>query len=494
LSVFGALFLNLFHNQALADRNPQQPIQESGRQQIPKGVVVGHLTCALDPDQSYALYIPSVYTDKTASPIIYCFDPGAQGAAPVEAFKDGAEKYGYIVAGSNNSKNGPIAVSTAAINAVWRDTHARFNIDDNRVYAAGFSGGARVAVQLGYALPGKIAGVIACGAGFPTNKAPSSSTPFVVFATVGTADFNYPELARLKKTLDSVSVPNTLRVFDGPHQWAPKELCTEALEWMQLQAMKQGRLQKDNSFIDPLFERRLAAARADEASGKPYEAYLAYESLAGDFKGIKDVAQASTKAAELRNAQGVKQALKQEKEDIDKQIAKDRELQILKSRALGSPAAAAGSSTADAGVNRTTEASEDRAAALADLRRAIAALRKKADESSADQMVARRVLQGFFVECYETASAFAQTKNYALAAANLELAAEMRPDGRGVFFDLACAYSRLKEKPRALAALKKAVDNGYKDVHALESDPDLDSIRSDPEFQRILSNLKSKGQ
>jgi len=102
------------------------------------------------------------------------------------------------------------------------------------------------------------------------------------------------------------------------------------------------------------------------------------------------------------------------------------------------------------------------------------------------------VLQGFFVECYETASSLIQAKNYALAAANLELAAEIRPDGRGVFFALACAYSRLKEKSKALAALKKAIDNGYMDVHSVESDEDLDLIRTEPEFQRILANLKSK--
>jgi len=74
------------------------------------------------------------------------------------------------------------------------------------------------------------------------------------------------------------------------------------------------------------------------------------------------------------------------------------------------------------------------------------------------------------------------------------VAAEIRPGSRGVFFDLACAYSRLKDKNKALAALKKAADNGYSDLHSLESAADLDSIRAEPEFQRILDSLKSKAQ
>jgi len=490
LCVFAAPCLNRVHVFSFTRQTGQESIQ----QPVQKGVVIQHLACSLDPGQSYALYLPSGYTDKTAWPILYCFDPGAQGRAPVEAFKDGAEKLGYIVAGSNNSRNGPTAVSTAAINAIWRDTHARFNVNDNRIYAAGFSGGARVACQFGYALPGKIAGVIACGAGFPTNITPSRSTPFVVFATVGTADFNYPELIQLARALDSAGIPNKLRVFDGPHQWAPKDLAAEAIEWMQLEAMKSGRLQKDNSFIDLVFAREAAQARTYESSAKPYDAYLAYERLVKDFNGVKDVTEFMKKASDLKNSKEVKQGLRQQKEDIDKQIARERELELLKSRAFGRAAADPGNSAADAGVNGSTEASQDRAAALADLKRTIASLRKKSEEASPDRDVLRRVLQGFFVECYETASSLIQAKNYALAAANLEVAAEVRPDGRGLFFDLACAYSRLKEKNKALAALKKAVDNGYADLHSLESDPDLDFIRAEPEFQRILAGLKSKAQ
>jgi len=54
---------------------------------------------------------------------------------------------------------------------MWTDTHARFSPDEKQVYTTGFSGGARVAVSMVRGLPGEVAGVIACGAGFPTPPA-----------------------------------------------------------------------------------------------------------------------------------------------------------------------------------------------------------------------------------------------------------------------------------------------------------------------------------
>jgi hypothetical protein len=54
----------------------------------------------------------------------------------VARFKDAAEKYGYIVVGSNNSRNGPQPLSEI-VRDLSADTHARFSIDDQRIYLAG---------------------------------------------------------------------------------------------------------------------------------------------------------------------------------------------------------------------------------------------------------------------------------------------------------------------------------------------------------------------
>jgi poly(3-hydroxybutyrate) depolymerase len=110
------------------------------------------------PGQSYALFVPSNYRADHGWPILYCLDPGARGRAAVERFAAAAEKAGFLVTGSNNSRNGPLAPSREAIGLMVADTHERYAIDDARIYAAGLSGGARLALSWAMGQNGRIAG------------------------------------------------------------------------------------------------------------------------------------------------------------------------------------------------------------------------------------------------------------------------------------------------------------------------------------------------
>ena len=131
----------------------------------PTGTVLDDIRCAESPEQSYVLYLPSGYTAERAWPVIYCFDPAARGHAPVERLRIAAERFGYIVAGSNNSRNGSWEASAAAAQAMIHDTRTRFAIDDSRSYAAGFSGGARASCEI--ATRWHLAGVLPPGRVFP---------------------------------------------------------------------------------------------------------------------------------------------------------------------------------------------------------------------------------------------------------------------------------------------------------------------------------------
>src|SRR5262249_49673099 len=84
-----------------------------------KGTVTEHLACGDDSAQSYALYLPSRYSPDRAWPVIYAFDPFGRGTVAVEVYRAAAEKYGHIVAASNNSRNGPASLQTTAAQAMW---------------------------------------------------------------------------------------------------------------------------------------------------------------------------------------------------------------------------------------------------------------------------------------------------------------------------------------------------------------------------------------
>src|SRR5450432_626781 len=74
---------------------------------LSQGQIVDSVECALDNTQHYVLYLPSNYTPARQWSVILAFDAGARGRMPVERYRQAAEKYGYIVAGSLNSRNGP---------------------------------------------------------------------------------------------------------------------------------------------------------------------------------------------------------------------------------------------------------------------------------------------------------------------------------------------------------------------------------------------------
>jgi len=150
---------------AVARKQMRGVLGDCRNQRGMQGQILDKVVCDADAAQSYALYLPSNYSPDRAWSVIFAFDPLARGRAPLVKYQAAAEKYGYIVAGSNNSRNGPWNVSLAAAQAMSADVGTRFSIDPKRMYTAGLSGGARVAMALAISM-NQFAGVIASSAGF----------------------------------------------------------------------------------------------------------------------------------------------------------------------------------------------------------------------------------------------------------------------------------------------------------------------------------------
>src|SRR5690349_7723917 len=68
---------------------------------FPAGKIIEHIICRGDATQSYALYIPPRNEKFT---VIYFFDPHGDGALPLKKYKSLADKYNFVLIGSNNSK------------------------------------------------------------------------------------------------------------------------------------------------------------------------------------------------------------------------------------------------------------------------------------------------------------------------------------------------------------------------------------------------------
>jgi predicted esterase/Tfp pilus assembly protein PilF len=439
---------------------------------LARGAIVDRVACRADAKQTYALYLPSGYTPDRRWPILYCFDPIARGRVPVEQFAKAAERYGWIVVGSYNSRNGPMEVSLEAARQIWADTHARFAIDDRRAYTTGFSGGARVAAIVAYGCETCIAGVIACGAGFPGSynpieKAPPAPIRFAYFATIGADDFNFPELVRLDDALAKLDVPHVVRRFDGGHEWAPPSLCQTAVEWMELGAMRAGARARDEALVGAIYASWRDEARALEAAGRHYEAYRLYEDAIARFEGLHETKELAARAAALAATKEVKEGPKSEAKQIDRQLR-------ITGEAIGMAAARRDADT--------------RLEAGQALRRRVASLREeaRAESDSPERRVARRSLHQIFAFFFEGGARLLDTGKISDAIESLEVAVDVAPTWTEAHYLLASALAREGDRKRALEALSRAIDAGCGDRERLRADPAFAALKDDAEFGRLL--------
>ena len=438
---------------------------------LPRGTPVEAVACAADPGQSYALYLPAAYDRARNWPIIYFFEPGARGPLPIRLFQAAAEKYGYILASSNNSRNGPWEQNRRALRAVWEDTRRRFSIDENRVYSAGHSGGAQVALLFGFFLERPWAGVISCCGGLP-ERMPMESLPgeFDAFIATGLYDFNYWPSQAMAAALKERGLAQRLQVFPGGHAWMPGEAAMDAVSWLELRAMKRGTQKRNEAWIASRFAAGLRRAQEIEKSGSPLEALDEYLALAADFSGLHDVGQAQSSAGRLGGAAEMK------KHGEARKAAGKEEMRRF-ARAAGTLAA-----LINAGSARERR---DRLNALG-----ISGLRRERAEGGAAGLTAERLLRYLNMEAANQGLQAHGRGELKKARAMFELAVLIDPGSGQAWFNLACVLSRLGEKKEALRALEAAVRNGMRDLDAMEKDPDLDALRGEAAYLRLLAALK----
>lgn len=65
-------------------------------------------------------------------------------------------------------------------------------------------------------------------------------------------------------------------------------------------------------------------------------------------------------------------------------------------------------------------------------------------------------------------------------------AIELSPDDPLMFYNAACAYSRLGEKGSAIEALQKSIVAGLEDYEWIKTDPDFDAIRNEPGYIELM--------
>jgi predicted esterase len=445
--------------------------------ELARGTVIEKVVCASQPDQAYALYLPSTYTPERRWPVLYAFDARRQGKEVAELFQHAAETYGWIVVSSWSTESDvtgdrPMEGNFAAMRALWADTHARLSIDDRRVYVAGYSGTVRFACILALTAPGSIAGVIGASAGFPIGTPPRRDNPFVFFGTYGDRDFNYYEMRDLDQALGALAVPHRIEGFAGTHDWPPADLATQAMGWMDLQAMKTGLQEKSPARIEVEWSADRERART-QASTHPADALHTWSAMVVDYAGLRDVSEAEREATALAASPACQQELRERE-------ARDRRDKEILADAPGILA------RANPGNEPVTVAQIAAALKIPDIR-------KRAESADREEsLAAKRILNTYLGQLtfYQPQRLLAK-KKYDLAIFMLSIAAEIRPEDAGLWVEMATLYA-LKGKPghkRALESLRVAVDKGFADRTILEEKPEFAELRKEAKFREIVARM-----
>ena len=249
------------------------------------GRVHKNIACTRDANNHCNIYVPRGYKAGEPTPVLYVFSPG--GNAPVELYSPAADKLGWLVCGSVESRNGQDwAFYLGAFDAMRAEMAARFSPHPHRAYFSGMSGGSRVAVELFCREPNSAAGLLAmaAGRGAPRmEKVPGGACVGIA----GRSDYNYSELASLGDKCAAQDMASLFLDFDGQHGWAPKELVAQAMEWLDAEYfLRSPHLSEAEKAKRPgiIAERLKKVAQM----GQTMEAYEACESLHRDLKADEE--------------------------------------------------------------------------------------------------------------------------------------------------------------------------------------------------------------
>ncbi len=471
------LFAALAGGSRVSTAAPTQPVTSPSPAgaELPRGEVLPRIVCAEDPTTSYALYLPKAYRPDRRWPIVYVFDSRGieEDREMIELFVPDAERFGWVVASSNESSNlAPMETNMTRMRRMWVDTHDRLALDDRRVYGFGFSGMSRTMTTLAMAAPGTFAGVIGAGSGFPVGRPPTREAAFPFFGVIGDRDFSYYELMELEGKLAALGTPHRVHVFDGSHEWPPEPVVTLAMGWMELLAMREGRREKDSALVETLWTEELARAREHETAGRVWHAWRGYRALAADFAGLRDTGEAERKVAAIEAGD----PFRRDQKARERRDRRDVE-HLARAPAIF---AAAGLAPRPGGVERL----------LADLDVPALSARRDGDDPE-ERLAAARVLYALYIQSglYLPREAMAAGQ-WDRAILFLETAAAIDPESGRIPYRLATAWAGKGDTAKAVAGLEEAAAMGGTDLAEIESDPALAPVRESEAYRALVAKLR----
>lgn len=95
---------------------------------------------------------------------------------------------------------------------------------------------------------------------------------------------------------------------------------------------------------------------------------------------------------------------------------------------------------------------------------------------------------------YSKGSDLYDRHRYERAAEAYEKAAELGYRSGTALYNAGCSYALAKQPDQAITALRGAFDEGFDDPEQYAEDEDLNSLRADPRFQKLMNDVMNSGE
>lgn len=432
------------------------------KENFTKGQVIENVVNLTNASQSYALYLPSSYSSDKTYPVIYAFDAHGTGKFPVSMYKNLAEKYGYILIGSNNSKNGTAWEESQVIASnLFSDSQLRLSINTARIYLLGFSGGARVANGV-CITNGAVAGVICCGAAYPAANSKDPRSNYTYLGICGTADFNYIEMRKYDMVdLAGRPVKHAFIEFDGKHEWPKEEVMNEAFLWTELGAMRKDPKLKNDAFVKEnllVYDDKIKKA---QQSNKTIETYNLVRKTINFFDGLTD----------LKEYYNIYNPLKTNVE-IDKNL-KEEEVAWQKEEDLKA-------FYGEAFQSKNVDWWKQETASMNKIIK---------NGKKADVLMNKRTLDYLSLVAYMQTTSAIKQQNLMASKMFCQIYLTIDPTNNEAHYLNAITLAIEGKDKETIAALEEAVKNGFKDITRLESDNAFIKLKETDAFKAILKKV-----
>ncbi len=420
-----------------------------------------------DGKESFALYLPKDFDEKIEHPLILIFDPMARGSIGIEPFILSSETHGYVLACSNDSKNGPYLPNQAIAQRMFETVKSLFRIDKKRMYASGFSGGSRLASRLAMS-DESIKGVIACGAGLPEGaEYQLLATRYPFAGIIGNKDMNYLEFQDLKRILPKMSFPLDVITTDLNHRWPEPESVLMATDWLQLEYYKAYPDKADMQSIEQGYHRAYEYVRVHESQGHMIESLEGYNRLLLNYRRHLNLDSISSKREALIDSR----PYKSEKRTFDATLEEERRLTIEF-------------------WNQFNADLEDSKPDLKWWSKQMEKLDSKGGKDNRlHQNMSERTKYKIFAHALETAQFRTLPKAYGQKEFCYDLCVLIYPGYFYPYFRLMDLALEQGDPEKALDRLRIMIDNGFEDRNRLLSSKVGQQLRDNPEFTALVDKL-----